>query len=456
MSIKTKTNNPQPTNWLRKIVTGSSHMKQRGLTLLLGLSVGICLNTPAATYYVAKNGDDGNPGTEARPWASIQKAASTAVAGDTVLVKAGTYDEKVRFANGGTENASITYKPSPNDEVIISYPAREDHVVLFTKPYIVFEGFKIVSEWLQPIRLNPGSHHVTIKNCELIGEAARPVSCPKCGEKFTLSGVRQTAHGLVIESDAVHHVTIQNCRIHGHGQKKGHHGLYIKGDHHLIEGNIIYNNAEYGIHLYNNQGSVKHCVVRNNILYGNGADLPTGGSGIIVTQGGHRIHNNVCCDNGRYGIIVWQVPAGDPPNEIHNNVLHGNGRAGLQIEASSRTIARNNICSDNKQQNLIVLDSPGTVLDHNCYWPDGPARFRWGSGGARTAPARGAPAGRGEAGDIGWGCSFAEYKKISGQDAHGICADPRFVNAIARDFRLRADSPCLHAGAGLDIRAFEK
>ena len=31
----------------------------------------------AETYYVAAGGDDGNPGTEAAPWASIQHAADT-------------------------------------------------------------------------------------------------------------------------------------------------------------------------------------------------------------------------------------------------------------------------------------------------------------------------------------------------------------------------------------------
>lgn len=92
----------------------------------------------AATHYVARDGDDANPGTEAKPWLTISKAASVAVAGDTVLVKAGTYEGKVRFANGGTEQACITYKPYKDDEVTIFDPAREDHVVLFTKPYIVF------------------------------------------------------------------------------------------------------------------------------------------------------------------------------------------------------------------------------------------------------------------------------------------------------------------------------
>jgi len=50
-------------------------------------------------YYVAKNGSDSNPGSESQPWLTIQKAADTMVAGDTVYVKAGTYTEQVTPQN---------------------------------------------------------------------------------------------------------------------------------------------------------------------------------------------------------------------------------------------------------------------------------------------------------------------------------------------------------------------
>jgi len=49
----------------------------------------------AATYYVATNGSDANPGSEASPWRTIQMAANMLRAGDTVLIKQGVYQEKV-------------------------------------------------------------------------------------------------------------------------------------------------------------------------------------------------------------------------------------------------------------------------------------------------------------------------------------------------------------------------
>ncbi|PKO13504.1 MAG: hypothetical protein CVU39_18445, partial [Chloroflexi bacterium HGW-Chloroflexi-10] len=46
-------------------------------------------------YFVAQTGNDSNPGTFSKPWRTIQKAANTLVAGDTVKILPGTYYEKL-------------------------------------------------------------------------------------------------------------------------------------------------------------------------------------------------------------------------------------------------------------------------------------------------------------------------------------------------------------------------
>lgn len=48
-------------------------------------------------YYVAPSGNDNNPGTEGRPWRTINHAADEVGSGDTVIVKAGNYVERVRL-----------------------------------------------------------------------------------------------------------------------------------------------------------------------------------------------------------------------------------------------------------------------------------------------------------------------------------------------------------------------
>ncbi|MFQ5842275.1 MAG: PKD domain-containing protein, partial [Thermodesulfobacteriota bacterium] len=46
-------------------------------------------------YFVSPDGDDANPGTATSPFATIGKAASVMVSGDGVVVRPGTYDERV-------------------------------------------------------------------------------------------------------------------------------------------------------------------------------------------------------------------------------------------------------------------------------------------------------------------------------------------------------------------------
>lgn len=69
----------------------------------------VCLRVGAATYYVAKTGNDGNPGTSISPWLTISHAASIANAGDLVIVKSGEYDEVVSFPNNGSVGNPITF-----------------------------------------------------------------------------------------------------------------------------------------------------------------------------------------------------------------------------------------------------------------------------------------------------------------------------------------------------------
>src|ERR1044072_6545966 len=51
----------------------------------------LCVASRAATYYVARNGNDANPGTKTLPLLTIQKAQTLVLPGDTVYVRGGTY-----------------------------------------------------------------------------------------------------------------------------------------------------------------------------------------------------------------------------------------------------------------------------------------------------------------------------------------------------------------------------
>ena len=74
----------------------------------------------ASDFFVAPNGNDTNPGTKAKPLASIQAAAGKLRPGDTCLIRGGTYRETVIFPHSGTADKPITLKPYRNERVTVS------------------------------------------------------------------------------------------------------------------------------------------------------------------------------------------------------------------------------------------------------------------------------------------------------------------------------------------------
>jgi parallel beta-helix repeat protein len=73
----------------------------------------------AAAYYVDggnRVANDGNPGTEARPWRTIRRGVQSLQPGDTLLIKAGTYRETVILARSGMQAQPIRIQAYPGDE----------------------------------------------------------------------------------------------------------------------------------------------------------------------------------------------------------------------------------------------------------------------------------------------------------------------------------------------------
>ena len=97
----------------------------------------------AGTYYVRPDGNDSNLGTSNTPsgaWLTIQKAADTMVAGDTVLVQPGTYHEMVQPLNSGSSGNPITYR-AEGKVVIDGDDTRARAFDLLNDSYIVIDGF---------------------------------------------------------------------------------------------------------------------------------------------------------------------------------------------------------------------------------------------------------------------------------------------------------------------------
>jgi MYXO-CTERM domain-containing protein len=106
--------------------TGQPH---RLLTwLVAGLGLFAARNALATEYYVAPTGSDSNPGTQASPFATLQKGADTAAAGDTVWIRGGTY----KITTPKNSGAGIELSPSgTSDTNRIKYWAYPGETPLF-------------------------------------------------------------------------------------------------------------------------------------------------------------------------------------------------------------------------------------------------------------------------------------------------------------------------------------
>ena len=97
----------------------------------------------AVDYYVAKNGNDNNPGTEAQPWKTIQHASdmgSGVGPGDTVFVRGGTYNTAITQNISGTSGNLITYKNYPDEIPIITGNGWARRWYIADQSYIRIEG----------------------------------------------------------------------------------------------------------------------------------------------------------------------------------------------------------------------------------------------------------------------------------------------------------------------------
>jgi len=96
----------------------------------------------AATYVVDQatpGAADTNPGTQERPFQTVQHAADMAQPGDTIYVMAGVYDERVKVKTSGTEGKPITFVARPRHSATVRGFDLEGS-------YIRVEGFEIAAD----------------------------------------------------------------------------------------------------------------------------------------------------------------------------------------------------------------------------------------------------------------------------------------------------------------------
>ena len=102
---------------------------------ILSLLLVAAMSAEAATYYVDKSGNDAAAGTAGVPWLTLTKAATVAVAGDTVIVGNGDYDEHVQETTSGAVGNHITYRAAiPGGAAVRAFR--------ISAPYVKLDGLR--------------------------------------------------------------------------------------------------------------------------------------------------------------------------------------------------------------------------------------------------------------------------------------------------------------------------
>lgn len=83
------------------------------LSVLLAFTSISLFAQSGSSFYVSKSGSNSNSGSFTAPWLTIQHAANSVVAGATVYVETGIYNESVTFPSSGTASNYITFANYP-------------------------------------------------------------------------------------------------------------------------------------------------------------------------------------------------------------------------------------------------------------------------------------------------------------------------------------------------------
>ena len=121
------------------------------------------------TYYVSPSGDDASPGTITDPWATIQHAAEVLVAGDTLFIRGGTYNESIEVANSGDATyGHIVLSAYPGEQPIIDGTGSEasNGLIMSGKSYIRLLGLEI-RNWSGNAVWLEYCDHIEISDCEV-------------------------------------------------------------------------------------------------------------------------------------------------------------------------------------------------------------------------------------------------------------------------------------------------
>ena len=196
---------------------------------VLGVTI-IGRSAAATNYYVSRSsGHDANSGTFNRPFATINKGLAVARAGDTVLVRGGTYSELLKFPNGGGSHTNrLVLRAYDGETVTVLKPTAGPHLIRV--PYVTIENIIFDGRYFDDdiVEIRTGGDGCVLRHCEVKNTQQEGVELysvsniliEDCVIHHCLRGTFASpndAHG--IRGDKITNVTIQGTDIY-----------YVSGD----------------------------------------------------------------------------------------------------------------------------------------------------------------------------------------------------------------------------------
>ena len=186
------------------------------------VAIWLMASAPAsAADWIVAPGGTGN-GTPGSPFGQIQAALTAAQPGDTVTVRAGTYQESLRTVRDGAMSRRIVVKADgARGSVVVTAPGR---VLTVSHAYVTVSGLVLDGQYgrSDTVDVTTGGNHLTLRDTEvrrssrdLIDiDAPQGVTIDGCLVHHALNAVngRTDAHGIA--AGAVRDLLITNTEIH--------------------------------------------------------------------------------------------------------------------------------------------------------------------------------------------------------------------------------------------------
>ncbi len=399
----------------------------------------------AAEIYVvdqaAPGAADTNPGTEEKPFQSVQRGADAAQAGDTVCVMAGRYDERVRVRTGGAEGRPVVFRSLPRHAASVGG-------FDLGGSYIRLEGFEITAGRPATALQLRGSH------CEIIDNYIHDMMM---GVNGTTG--RMGADGKTRDYSAVAHNRIAFNRVY-HSE----YGFVLGGDDWLVENNEVNRLFMYAPGNPNDDCDYsrffgKGCVERCNYYHGTTqGEIKTAHVDCLqtFTVNGEiamdlLFEDNVCFDFHQMCMVESAPNLGSVRDwTFRRNIASPNSpamRGGWGpdiIQTLNVTIENCTISTVNWADiGLRGKESTGGVIVNNILCEAERAVVDGDRDFTAANPV------------MEHNLTFKTTPLLGGSNIAG--QDPLFVDAQKRDFRLRQGSPAIGAGrGGATIGALEK